>query len=60
VHGIAIGRSSWASRGEAMTLERECAESERSQQRARPWLRYEGERERVWVLMALCVGGFCI
>jgi hypothetical protein len=53
VYGIAIGRSSWASRDEAMT-----SESERSQLRERPWLRYEREKKkhRVWVLVALWAG----
>jgi hypothetical protein len=41
VYGIAIGRSSWASRDEAMT-----SESERSQLRERPWLRYEREKKK--------------
>lgn len=49
MNGIAIGSSSWASCRELMS-----SESERSQLRAKPWLRSERERER---LRLVCLAG---
>lgn len=52
VNGIAIGSSSWASCRELMS-----SESERSQLRAKPWLRSERERERKRATSACLFGG---